>query len=85
MQQTTARRLKPLCATRWVESHEAFITFKELLVPVVHTLEEITKQKGDPGARANELLSAICKCEFISSLFIIESFSSLLLPLSINL
>ena len=32
------RRLKPLCATRWEESHEAFITFEQLFIPIVETV-----------------------------------------------
>ncbi|XP_003741226.1 zinc finger MYM-type protein 1-like [Galendromus occidentalis] len=79
------RRLKPLCATRRVESHKAFITFKELLSPMVSTLETIATQRGDPSARANELLCAICKGEFVISLFVIERFAALFLPLSIQL
>lgn len=80
--ESRAQRLKPLCVTRWVESHKAFITFKELLIPIVRTLETVANEKGDSGARANELLSAICKCEFVVSLLVTESFSALLLPLS---
>ena len=81
-----ARRLKPLCTTRWVESHKAFITFKEMFVPIVATMKEISaKAKGDDASRAYELLSAICKCEFVAALLVIESFSSLMLPLSITL
>ena len=34
-------RLKPLCATRWVESHHAFVVFEDLLVPIVHCLEQL--------------------------------------------
>jgi len=52
------------------------------MIPVVLTLDQLSKQKGDSGARSNELVSAISKCDFICSLFIIESFSSLFLPLS---
>ncbi|XP_003739986.1 zinc finger MYM-type protein 1-like, partial [Galendromus occidentalis] len=55
---TTARRLKPLCSTRWVESHKAFINFKEMFVPIVGALEEISA-KGNDASRAKELLSAL--------------------------
>ncbi|XP_003737966.1 52 kDa repressor of the inhibitor of the protein kinase-like, partial [Galendromus occidentalis] len=37
MPEVKARRLKPLCATRWVERHKAFISFKELLSPTSDT------------------------------------------------
>ncbi|XP_003746175.2 zinc finger MYM-type protein 1 [Galendromus occidentalis] len=71
--------------TRWVESHQAFIAFKELLIPIVQSLLELEQEVGETGARSYELLSAICKCQFVTSLFIIESFSSLFLPLSVKL
>lgn len=83
--ESKVRRLKPLCATRWVESHKAYIVFKQLLKPIVHTLGEISEDGGDSGVRANELLSAICKCEFVVSLFIVERFAALFLPLSIQI
>ncbi|XP_003748679.1 52 kDa repressor of the inhibitor of the protein kinase-like [Galendromus occidentalis] len=79
------KRLKTLCMTRWVESHQAFIAFKELLIPIVQSLLELEQEVGETGARSYELLSAICKCQFVTSLFIIESFSSLFLPLSVKL
>ncbi|XP_028966491.1 zinc finger MYM-type protein 1-like [Galendromus occidentalis] len=80
-----SRRLKTLCATRWVESHHAFIKFRELLIPIVHSLRELSQERGDTGVRAYQLVNSICRCDFLVSLFIIESFSSLFLPLSINL
>ena len=39
--ESKARRLKPLCVTRWVESHKTYITFKQLLIPILRTLEEL--------------------------------------------
>ena len=79
------RRLKPLCRTRWVESNEAYVTFRELLHPIVRTLDMIADEGGDSGVRANELRSAICKCDFVVSLFVTERFAALFLPLSIQL
>ena len=55
-------------------------------MPIVHTLKEFIKKKCDRGSWNSYKLTAICKCEFISSVFIIESFhASLFIPLSINL
>ena len=74
-----------MCATRWVESHHAFVVFKELLVPTLHCLEQLQHQGGDTGAHAHQYSSAVCRCDSITSLFVIESFLSLFLPLSIYL
>ena len=82
MPEHEVRRLKPLCVTRWVESHKTFITFKELLIPVIRTLEVIIEEGGDSVVAANGLLSAICKYESVVCLFVTERFSALFLPLS---
>ncbi|XP_018496236.1 52 kDa repressor of the inhibitor of the protein kinase-like [Galendromus occidentalis] len=82
---SSKRRLKALCATRWVESHQAFVTFKELLFPIVRCLEGISQIPGDSGTGAYTLLNTVCNFDFLISLYTIESFASLLLPLSVNL
>ncbi|XP_018494469.1 52 kDa repressor of the inhibitor of the protein kinase-like, partial [Galendromus occidentalis] len=78
-------RLKALCPTRWVESHHAFITFRELLVPLFHCLVELGQVTGETGVRAYELESSVCKCDFVFALLTIESFSCIFLPLSMQL
>jgi hypothetical protein len=37
-----ARKVKKVCPTRWVESQASVIKFKQLLLPIVHSLEEIS-------------------------------------------
>ena len=83
--ESSIRRLKVLCTTRWVESHRAFITFRELLVPIAHCLEELEQQAGDTALKAHLQLGAMRRVEFVTSLFVVESVSALFLPLSINL
>jgi len=34
-------KLKKLCETRWVERHDALITFKSLYIYVVRALEDL--------------------------------------------
>ena len=48
-------------------------------------LERISKAGKESSPRANELLYAVCKCDFVVALFIIEDFSVLILPLSVKL
>ena len=38
------QKLKPICATRWVERHDSIIIFVTLLPAVVSTLEELQQQ-----------------------------------------
>lgn len=83
--ESTHKRVKPYCNTRFIENHAGVVIFMELLMPIVATLEETKTGKSDSATRANELLSAVCKCEFLVALAIIESCATLLLPLSIQL
>jgi hypothetical protein len=81
-----ARKLKPHCATRFIENHEGVVIFLELMAPVIDTLEEIaTAEAGETGSKANELSAAMTKVEFIMTAVVIESFAALLLPLSVQL
>ena len=58
-----------------------------MLLPIVATFEHVRDNSGksESGTRANEMLSAICKCEFFAALCIAKSVASLLLPLSVQL
>ena len=44
--QSTHRKLKDLCKTRWVQRLDALEVFEELLLPVVYTLEDIKANAG---------------------------------------
>ena len=80
--ESTHKRAKPYCNTRFIENHAGVVIFMELLMPIVATLEETKTGKSDSATCANEFLSAVCKCEFLVALAIIESCATLLLPLS---
>ena len=79
------RRLKPPCRTRWVEGNETYITLRELLHPVVRTLDMTPDEGEDSGVRPNELRSAFFERDFVVSLFVMERFAALFLPLPIQL
>ena len=76
------RKLKSLCSTRWVESHEAIIVFLKLIIPVVKSLEDLSLTGGDTASKASSLCRNICSSMFLVSLHVMNDFSSLILPLS---
>jgi len=41
---SSRQKLKPICATRWVERHDSIIIFVTLLPAVVSTLEELQQE-----------------------------------------
>ena len=74
---TTKRKLKDLCRTRWVQRLEALDTFQQLLPSVVACMEAILEQ-GSSWSRdslidARGILSAITAVDFISALVICGS------------
>ncbi len=76
-------RLKKLCTTRWVERHDAVITFVELLYSVVKSLEEIEHNHDkEASIKARSLSNSICDFKFLVALFVLNKFSTLLLPIS---
>jgi len=44
------KKLKALCATRWVERHDSIITFRELYSYIIITLEELEKMSDSETA-----------------------------------
>ena len=41
---SSRQKLKPICATRWVERHDSIIIFVTLMPAVVSTLEELQQE-----------------------------------------
>jgi len=61
-----------VCATRWVQKHEAVITLEEIIVPVSTALEEIDQWKDkDAASGAHSLLCAIQNSPFLVTLSIL--------------
>ena len=60
------QKLKPICATRWVERHDSIIIFVTLLPAVVSTLEELQQENKqvEVATKAATLLNFVQKRTF---------------------
>ena len=76
------QRLKTICATRWVERHDAMLVFMELIEAVVACLEELTLVPGETGSKANQLVHVCTSFDFIYSCTVLENPSALFLTIS---
>ena len=76
------QRLKTICATRWVERHDAMLVFMELIEAVVACLEELTLVPGETGSKANQLVHVCTSFDFIYSCTVLENPSALFLTVS---
>lgn len=79
-----AVKAKKLCETRWVERHDGFLHFLEILPAIIVTLDELSFN-NHTGSNAQSLSAVICKSEFLISLKILTKFLAITLPLSIQL
>lgn len=80
------KRLKQLCATRWVEKHEAMITLHEIISPVCAALEDIGKWSDrDASSSATSLLAAIRTTTFLVTLVVLAKVMGSSLVLSRDL
>lgn len=82
--ETARTRLKNHCATRWVERHEAVLSFKELYPAVVASLEEIAQWPGDTGSTAVLFLRSL-DGSFLVTMEILGTILQITKPLSQNL
>jgi hypothetical protein len=72
-----------LCTTRWVEHHEAFIRFNQMLPAIVSFLEYmIENSDGQILTKVNGLYNSILRFDFLLTLQIIINTMSCTLPLS---
>ncbi|XP_008181234.1 52 kDa repressor of the inhibitor of the protein kinase-like [Acyrthosiphon pisum] len=79
-------KLKKLCETRWVERHDALITFKSLYVYLVHALEDLQNDTNpETSCKATLYLNSIMKSDFLVSLEVTVTGFSYTLQLSISL
>lgn len=63
------KKLKQLCQTRWVDRHDAILTFKELYIYIVSTLEDLKHDTNtETSTKATLYGSAITKPDFIIAL-----------------
>ena len=82
---TKRTKLKQLCRTRWVERHDAFEVFSDLLAAIVETLEGYsqlpsTRKPGMPSA--SDLLNSILKFDFLVTIVAVHKCLSYMKGLS---
>jgi len=77
-------KLKPICATRWVERHGSIIIFATLLPAVVSTLEELQQEnkQEEVATKAATLLNSVQKCTFLIAALVMQHTSGIILPVS---
>lgn len=81
--QSQRKRLLGLCETRWVERHDARLSFVPLFEAVISTLEEIkTNRNLERSTQANNFLHALLSPSFLVSLHIAEHILAMTMPLS---
>lgn len=78
-------RLMNYCETRWVERHEAIALFKDNMLPIIATLEQIMSDNKDDGSIGRSFHKKICDFEFIITLFTVNKLLALTYQVSVNL
>jgi len=81
---SSPQKLKPICATRWVERHDSSIIFVTLLLAVVSTLEELQQENKqvEVATKAATLLNSVQKCTFLIAAIVMQHTSGIILPVS---
>lgn len=71
------KKLKALCATRWVEQHDSIITFRELYSYITNALEELEQMPdSETACKAVAFSASIKQSEFLISLEIVANLFS---------
>jgi len=81
---SSRQKLKPNCATRWVERHDSIIIFAILLPAVVSTLEELQQENKqvEVATKAASLLNSVQKCTFLIAALVLQYTFGVILPVS---
>ena len=81
---SSRQKLKPICATRWIERHDPLIIFVTLLPAVVSTLEELQQENKqvEVATKAATLLNSVHKCTFLIAALVMQHTSGIFLPVS---
>lgn len=61
-------RLMNYCDTRWIERHEAIVNFKNDILPIIITMEQIMLDNKDDGTVARSFHKKLCDFEFLITL-----------------
>jgi len=84
-EQSKKMKLKKLCETRWVERHDALITFKSLYIYLVHALEDLQNDTNlETSCKATLYLNSIMKSDFLVSLEVTGFLYTLQLSISLQ-
>ena len=78
------QKLKPICATRWVERHDWIIVFVTLLPAVISTLEQLQQENKqvEVATKAATFLNAVQKCTILIATLVVQHTSGIFLPVS---
>jgi len=81
---SSRQKLKPICATRWVERHDWIIIFVTLLPAVVSTLEELQQENNqvEVATKVATLLNSVQKCTFLIAVLVMQHTAGIILPVS---
>ncbi|KAL5496899.1 hypothetical protein EMCRGX_G013272 [Ephydatia muelleri] len=79
------KRLLQLCETRWVERHDAVLTFVELFSPLVTCLTTCLDLDKDTATSAQMILNSISRPEFIVATSVMHEVLAVTKPLSVQL
>jgi len=81
---SSRQKLKPICASRWIERHDSIIIFVTLLPTVVSTLEELQQENKqvEDATKAATLLNSAQKCTFLIAALVMQHTSGIILPVS---
>jgi len=81
---SSRQKLKPICATRWVERHDWIIIFVTLLPAVVSTLEELQQENNqvEVATKVATLLNSVQKCTFLIEVLVMQHTAGIILPVS---
>ncbi|KAJ8875757.1 hypothetical protein PR048_023656 [Dryococelus australis] len=73
-----------MCETRWIEKHDAVLTFLDTLPCLPFVLETISESSESTGCNAFSFLHAIQSSEFLVSVVVLAEVFGLTLPLARN-
>lgn len=80
--ESSKQRLKNLCATRWVERHEAVLTFVALYAAILECFERCMQLDSETATKARMLSKAMKSSEFLVALVCLENLLSVTYSLS---
>jgi len=79
---SSLQKLKPICATRWVERYDSIIIFVTLLPAVVSALEGLQweNKQVEVATNAATLLNCVQRCTFLIVALVMQHTSGIILP-----